>query len=194
MQNTLANAGGRRSSSNARPALSQSRRQSANQMEIDTDENGPRLKWDEENLYTTELLKDSKMKIDEPKTPYVKQYDPDEDEEEMSTLDAKDLVVDELDKARGRKATNGGSSSDRIPDLDLGEPEETVALSHIDGEKRVMVEPGVESGGHGEETIGMSPEELSKHKAFEQRRKKHYDMHNVANILGSAHVFDLVCI
>ncbi|KAG0080604.1 hypothetical protein BGZ93_002819 [Podila epicladia] len=34
-------------------------------------ENTPRLKWDEENLIITEAQKDSTMKIDEPKTPYV---------------------------------------------------------------------------------------------------------------------------
>ncbi|KAG0054646.1 hypothetical protein BGZ83_010774 [Gryganskiella cystojenkinii] len=31
----------------------------------------PRLKWDEENLIITEAQKDSTMKIDEPKTPYI---------------------------------------------------------------------------------------------------------------------------
>ncbi|KAG0303301.1 hypothetical protein BGZ98_006798, partial [Dissophora globulifera] len=35
------------------------------------DENAPRLKWDEENLTITEAQKDSTMKIDEPKTPFV---------------------------------------------------------------------------------------------------------------------------
>ncbi|KAG0362623.1 hypothetical protein BC939DRAFT_444365 [Gamsiella multidivaricata] len=35
------------------------------------DERAPRLKWDEENLTITEAQKDSTMKIDEPKTPYV---------------------------------------------------------------------------------------------------------------------------
>ncbi|KAF9283576.1 hypothetical protein BGZ68_005263 [Mortierella alpina] len=35
------------------------------------DERTPRLKWDEENLIITEAQKDSTMKIDEPKTPYV---------------------------------------------------------------------------------------------------------------------------
>ncbi|KAG0340436.1 hypothetical protein BG004_006410 [Podila humilis] len=34
-------------------------------------EQAPRLKWDEENLTITEAQKDSTMKIDEPKTPYV---------------------------------------------------------------------------------------------------------------------------
>ncbi|KAF9137789.1 hypothetical protein BGX30_009900 [Mortierella sp. GBA39] len=35
------------------------------------EERAPRLKWDEENLTITEAQKDSTMKIDEPKTPYV---------------------------------------------------------------------------------------------------------------------------
>ncbi|KAF9562207.1 hypothetical protein EC968_005365 [Mortierella alpina] len=35
------------------------------------EEAAPRLKWDEENLIITEAQKDSTMKIDEPKTPYV---------------------------------------------------------------------------------------------------------------------------
>ncbi|KAF8982802.1 hypothetical protein BGZ46_000592 [Entomortierella lignicola] len=35
------------------------------------EENTPRLKWDEENLLITEAQKDSTMKIDEPKTPFV---------------------------------------------------------------------------------------------------------------------------
>ena len=36
------------------------------------------LKWDEENIAETEIGKDSLMKIDEPKTPYVR-YDADND-------------------------------------------------------------------------------------------------------------------
>lgn len=56
-----------------------------------------RLKWDEANLYLTEQEKSSTMKIDEPKTPYAKHYDPAEDEEEIRALDANDIMVDELD-------------------------------------------------------------------------------------------------
>lgn len=63
------------------------------------------MKWDEANLYLTEQEKSSTMKIDEPKTPYAKRYDPEEDDDEMRTLDAQDLQVDELDKLReGRSA------------------------------------------------------------------------------------------
>ena len=38
-----------------------------------------------------------RMKIDEPKTPYAKHYDPAEDDAEISALNAQDLNVDELD-------------------------------------------------------------------------------------------------
>lgn len=40
---------------------------------------GYRLKWDEANLEYNEGQKDSTMKIDEPKTPYIR-YDPEKDE------------------------------------------------------------------------------------------------------------------
>jgi protein phosphatase inhibitor 2 len=74
-----------------------SRRQSG----IDpADENSPQLKWDEANLYLNEQNRDSTMKIDEPKTPYAKQYDPTEDEDEVEMLNAEELKVDELDKPK----------------------------------------------------------------------------------------------
>ncbi|ORY34999.1 hypothetical protein BCR39DRAFT_515999 [Naematelia encephala] len=44
------------------------------QTDMDREKEGERLKWDEENLLETEIQKDSLMKIDEPKTPYVR-YD-----------------------------------------------------------------------------------------------------------------------
>ncbi|GJJ69116.1 protein phosphatase inhibitor 2 [Entomortierella parvispora] len=50
----------------------------------------PRLKWDEQNLIITEAQKDSTMKIDEPKTPYI-HYNYEEDRvmapEEIFMLD-----------------------------------------------------------------------------------------------------------
>lgn len=155
-------------------------------MDIDGDENGPRLKWDEANLYLTEQERGNTMKIDEPKTPYVKQYDPTEDDEEMAALDAQDLNVDELDMARaGRngRATRG----DSIPSLDLGEPEEPIDRTMSEGDsKRVIVEDGYgETNGHGEDyDESMTDEEKRKHREFEERRKRHYEMSNVKNILG----------
>ncbi|KAK7555528.1 hypothetical protein IWX49DRAFT_56179 [Phyllosticta citricarpa] len=181
LQNTLQNAGHRRSSSAARGPPS--RRQSTTPLHSQVDENSPRLKWDEANLYLTEQQRDSTMKITEPKTPYAKQYDPAEDEEEISALNAEELMVDELDKTKPKKKT---SKEDEIPGLDLGEPEVEQATPHTpDGDKRVIVDPDyVDEGRHGEETPDMTKEELEKHRQFEQARKKHYEMKNVKSLLA----------
>ena len=154
----------------------------------DEDENNPRLKWDEVNLYLTEQEKSSTMKIDEPKTPYAKRYDPAEDAEEMRTIDADDIMVDELDQVRS--AGRARTREDEIPGLELGEPEEAVPDSglhrsgSVKGEKQVIVDPSVNAeGGHGE-FEGWSREEMEKHKKFEEMRKKHYEMKEVKGLLG----------
>ena len=156
------------------------------------DDNNPRLKWDEANLYLTEQEKSSTMKIDEPKTPYAKHYDPEEDEAEMRTLDADDLVVDELDKVGGSKSRTRESE---IPGFELGEPEEAISESQdgdgrihrsgsLKGEKQVVVDPAEDGlGGHGE-NVGWSAEEREKHRKFEELRKKHYEMKDVKGLLG----------
>ena len=183
LQNTLQNAGPahRRSSSN--PRGPPSRRQSGTGVHH-ADENSPRLKWDEANLYLTEQQRDSTMKITEPKTPFARQYDPSEDEEELATLNAEDLIVDELDKARNQKKPTG---IDDIPEFDLGEPELETRASHTpDSEKRVIVDADTmgEVGRHGEEFPDMTAEEREKHRKFEEMRRKHYEMKNVKNLLG----------
>jgi protein phosphatase inhibitor 2 len=124
------------------------------------------------------------MKITEPKTPYAKQYDPAEDEAEVEMLNAEELKVDELDdKPKTRKPR-----MDDIPDFDLGEPEMEASRDPQtpESEKRVMVDPDAdnESGHHGEEFPHMTPEEREKHRKFEEMRKKHYEMKNVAQLLG----------
>lgn len=191
LQNTLQNAGHRRNSSNTRSAIS--RRQSANPAlgaPAEEDPNNPRLKWDEVNLYLTEQEKTSTMKINEPKTPYAKRYEPDDDEDEMCTLDAEELIVDELDKARG-----GGRSRTReaeIPGLVLGEPEiptddtadavDTGRISRsssLKGEKQVVVDPSAAEGGEHDGVV--------RHKEFEEMRKKHYEMKEVKGLLGYAY-------
>lgn len=193
LQNTLQNAGHRRSSSNARASIS--RRQSTNggrDAGAADDENNPRLKWDEANLYLTEQEKSSTMKIDEPKTPYAQRYDPEEDEAEMRTLDADDLVVDELDRVGGGRSR---TREDEIPGLELGEPEEAIPelrdgesrvsrSGSVKGDKQVVVDPAEDGlGGHGE-GAGWSAEEREKHRKFEEMRRKHYEMKEVKGLLG----------
>ncbi|KAL7776010.1 hypothetical protein CFE70_006422 [Pyrenophora teres f. teres 0-1] len=156
LENTLRNAGAhRRSSSNPREQ--------------------PQLKWDEANLYLNEQNRDSTMKIDEPKTPYAKQYDPTEDEEEVEMLNAEELKVDELDKPKRKP---------KIEDI----PEATGAtLANPESEKRVLVEEGMDpadEGYHGELHPNATQEEREKHRKFEELRKKHYEMKNVKDLLG----------
>lgn len=141
------------------------------------------MKWDEVNLYHNEQNRDSTMKIDEPKTPYVKQYDPTEDEEEVEMLDAEQIKVDELDTKLKRKP-----KIDEIPDFDLGEPELRARgeSQTPDSEKRVMVDEDAvgDDGYHGELLPNATEEEREKHRKFEELRKKHYEMRNVRDILG----------
>lgn len=146
-----------------------------------------RLKWDEANLYLTEQEKSSTMKIDEPKTPYAKRYDPTEDDAEMAahSLDADDILVDELDEkhASNQNRKSRAAREDEIPGLSLGEPEEEVPETG-DGEK--MERTGSnrsdkavhvdEKAAHAEENVGWSAEEKEKHRKFEEMRKRHYEV------------------
>ena len=136
------------------------------------------------------------MKIDEPKTPYAKRYDPDEDEEEMRELDARLLVVDELDKAREGR-TSKRTKEAEIPGLDIGEPEEDVGYAAKDESERI--ERSESAGGlgrsgslKGEKTVvvdadapdGKGHDGTVRHKDFEEMRKKHYEMKDIKGLLG----------
>ena len=190
--NTNMNAGTSQRRNSSNPRGSMSRRQSGAAAAEGTDAASPRLKWDEANLYLNEGQMGGKMKIDEPKTPYAGHYDPaDEMEEESSGLDANELIVDELDKAKtnnGESTQKKRSRGDDIPDLDLGEPEVKAGEGDVtDGERRVMVDADqmdVDGARHGEESADMTSEEREKHRRFEEMRKKHYEMKNVKNLLG----------
>lgn len=151
----------------------------------DLDPNNARLKWDEANLYLAEQEKSATMKINEPKTPYAKHYDPAEDPEDddmdVPTLDAQDLFVDELDK----RAPGTRRQRREIPGLDIGEPQEAVPdesephRSDSGHDKQVHVDPSVE-----DDEVGLSREEKEKHRRFEERRKKHYEMKDVKGLLA----------
>ncbi|KAL8824585.1 MAG: hypothetical protein Q9170_008112 [Blastenia crenularia] len=201
LQNTLQNAGHRRNSSN--PRASVSRRQSSNAGPGQDPNPEGRLKWDEANLYLAEQEKTATMKIDEPKTPYAKRYEPSEEEEaEMRMLDAQDLKVDELDKVKAEQGTDHSMREGDIPGLELGEPEEPFAMDggggagdlsrsgSVKGEKQVVVDPVRDGGHHGEENVGLSAEEKEKHRRFEQRRKQHYEMKDVKDLLGHPEELD----
>lgn len=211
LQNTLQNAG-RRSSSTRR--TSAGRRLSGEVFGDHQDDRSPHLKWDEANLYLTEQEKTAKMKIDEPKTPWAPSYDPGQDDkEEMEveaedrTLDAQDLVVDELDLVNSarQKQASGPVRDNEIPDFELGEPEEDLHAQqqqlgaggdritrersfsqnsnrsdkHVD----VIVDENEEGVGHGEDLL-TTEEAKAKHRQFEERRKRHYEMRNIKDILA----------
>jgi protein phosphatase inhibitor 2 len=171
IHNTQVNAGHRRSSSAARPGGSRrqsSRTPSAHGGDAEAEESSQRLKWDEANIYLNEQDRTATMKINEPKTPYAKHYDPTEDPSDE-------------DEAMG-----DGEGGDEIPGLSLGEPEEAVPEGEFGRRtSKVHVEDD-NDGNHDtdDETVGMTPEEREKHRRFEQMRKKHYEMKSVAHLLG----------
>ena len=191
--NTEINAGGHRRNSSNPGRASMSRRQSSQGTngngEGEQEEQGMRLKWDEANLYLNEGQMGGKMKIDEPKTPYAKTYDPLEDEEEISNINTDDIAVDELDELERTRSGKKSKEVD-IPGLDLGEPEMDVDMARreSDSERKVMVGEGMDiddRGHHGEaKEEDMSREDWQKHQKFEKLRKKHYEMKNIKELLG----------
>jgi protein phosphatase inhibitor 2 len=191
--NTQVNAGHRRSSSAARLGSRRpsSRTPSAHGGETaDLDPAAAaeqRLKWDEVNLYLTEQERTATMKIDEPKTPYAKHYDPNED------------PSDDDEPLEGGGTNGYFSRADRegsIPGLSLGEPEEDVPEGefapprprttkvHVDDSEHGSVHGGGSVHDGDDPMAGMSAEEREKHLRFEALRKKHYEMRNVARFLG----------
>ena len=199
MQNTIQNAGHRRSSSAARRA-SASRRHSSAAGVADDDPNKMRLQWDEANLYLAEQEKGGRMKITEPKTPY--QYGDggamDEEEEDDVAIDPRFVNVDEVDLAKNKSMKKSRESE--IPGLDIGDPEDELAQAAGNDESRILrsgsgslsregsKEKHVSVGGDDEgfqEQVGMpTREEQEKHRHFEEQRRKHYEMRDIKGLLG----------
>ncbi|KAH0545301.1 hypothetical protein FGG08_000600 [Glutinoglossum americanum] len=206
LQNTLQNAGHRRSSSGIRPSASSRRHSSAASGGPEDEDSKMRLKWDEANLYLTEQEKSSTMKINEPKTPYARRYDPTEDDVEMHQIDASELIVDELDKVTGLH----GSREEDIPGLELGEPEEAIPAPGAPGvgsgrltragsvksEKQVILDPDASDGEGGHVSPHRpdggfeSEEEEEKHRKFQEMRRRHYEMKDVKGLLGHPEELD----
>jgi protein phosphatase inhibitor 2 len=162
-----------------------------------------RLKWDEANLYLAEQDAGTRMKITEPKTPYQfgDQGAMEEDDDDVA-IDPRYVNVDEIDM---KKAGKKGRESE-IPGLELGEPEEDMsAAAHLDeendrivressrsslsressGGKEKHVSVSEEGGGELSEQVGMpTREDQEKHRQFEERRKRHYEMKNMKGVLG----------
>jgi protein phosphatase inhibitor 2 len=134
------------------------------------------------------------MKIDEPKTPYAKHYDPNEDPSDEEMSDGIGLG----ESVTGGKGSSQPSKADDIPGLDIGEPEggkfvseETADEKEAEGETkgsgrrhRAVHVDDSGSGRDDDEMVGLSAEEREKHRHFEQMRKRHYEMKNVAQLLG----------
>ncbi|KAL2196612.1 ribosomal L27 protein-domain-containing protein [Corynascus similis CBS 632.67] len=197
--NTQYNAGHRRSSSAAGSRPGGSRRQSSLAPNEGEEEQGQRLKWDEANLYLTEQERTSTMKINEPKTPYARHYDPAEDPSDEEDdgdlpepLDHSKVDMDKVDGVphptqQAQRRRTGAPADDEIPRLSLGEPEEAVPEPSSPVRPRAV---HVDSNGSGHDTdgeeylVGLSAEEREKHRRFEEMRKKHYEMKNVAALLG----------
>ncbi|RMZ79781.1 hypothetical protein DV738_g3267, partial [Chaetothyriales sp. CBS 135597] len=195
VQNTIQNAGPRRSSSVARHTISR-RQSNVSGGAGEEDANKVRLQWDEAALFLQEQEKGGRMKITEPKTPY--QYGtgtPEEDDEEDVAIDPRFVNVDEVDLAR-KKASKPARESD-IPGLDIGEPEEEVALDDgVQNDRIVRRDSGSLSresskekhasvSGDFVEQVGMpTREEQEKHRKFEEQRKRHYEMKDIKGLLG----------
>lgn len=135
------------------------------------------------------------MKIDEPKTPYVGNYDPQEDEEDATGMNTDQIMVDEPDKQRkssvddgqpGRQSSSSGfRKEDEIPGLELGDSAHAMQIDP--GEKRVVMDEAMSDdvGQHGEEEeTSQTREEREKHRRFEEMRKRHYEMREVKDMLG----------
>ncbi|KAK3832781.1 MAG: hypothetical protein J3R72DRAFT_527316 [Linnemannia gamsii] len=139
------------------------------------DENAPRLKWDEENLIITEAQKDSTMKIDEPKTPFV-HYDHELDR----VLDA-----DEVFRLNGpRKKQAALAHTPPVPSYFKGLQDEDEDDDEDDDEREPNDEPE-EWQSSDEEDEQHSENTTVDHDKFARLRAQHYNMREAVK-LGSA--------
>ncbi|KAI7856178.1 hypothetical protein BDC45DRAFT_504526 [Circinella umbellata] len=119
------------------------------------------LKWDEANLEMNEEQKDSTMKIDEPKTPYIR-YDPETDQ----VLNMGDVPFKSAHEEPEDFSLDAGNESDRSSMSGSNKKGKRVYLSDDDWDSDEQPED--------------DNEEVKKHhEEFAKKRAQHYNMGNV---------------
>ncbi|KAF9961529.1 hypothetical protein BGZ72_003367 [Mortierella alpina] len=133
------------------------------------EERAPRLKWDEENLIITEAQKDSTMKIDEPKTPYV-HYDHELDR--VIDMDGESFSLDE-GKAKHVSLAQGQPVSSSM-DGSVGKEDDESEDEDEDGPDEW--DDSDEDEDEGEDAEEESPHKKIDHDKFAKMRAEHYKM------------------
>ncbi|CAO3570315.1 unnamed protein product [Mortierella alpina] len=133
------------------------------------DERAPRLKWDEENLIITEAQKDSTMKIDEPKTPYV-HYDHELDK--VIDMNGETFSLD------GGKTKHASLAHGQPVPSHMDEPigEEDDESEDEDEDEDGPDEWGDSDEGEDEDAKEESPHKKIDHDKFAKMRAEHYKM------------------
>ncbi|KAG9068453.1 hypothetical protein KI688_010723 [Linnemannia hyalina] len=131
-----------------------------------------RLKWDEENLIITEAQKDSTMKIDEPKTPFI-HYDHELDR----VLDA-----DEVFRLNGpRKKQAALAHTPPVPSYFKGMAGEDED-DEVDDDDREPNDEPEEWQSSDEEDEQESENKAVDHDKFARLRAKHYNMREAVKL------------
>ncbi|KAJ3145929.1 hypothetical protein HDU89_006815 [Geranomyces variabilis] len=125
------------------------------------------IKWDEDNLLITEAGKGATMKIDEPKTPYIR-YDSAND---MILGSSGSVPPLELSSAIEEAREQQGASSHHLHQTRARGSSDSD--SHGSASRRRV---SVDEWDDDSEDENMDPEEAEKHRKFEQLRASHYDM------------------
>ncbi|RCH82626.1 hypothetical protein CU098_008674, partial [Rhizopus stolonifer] len=113
-----------------------------------------RLRWDEANIELTEAQKDSTMKVNEPKTPYVR-YDADTDQ------------VLNLDELPGEFSLDKGAESDKSSVTSNGSKGSRRRVSVSDDDWEIDEENKTEE---------EKEEDKKRHEDFLRKRAMHYHM------------------
>ncbi|KAL1919097.1 uncharacterized protein VTP21DRAFT_2478 [Calcarisporiella thermophila] len=124
---------------------------------VSTDEDkSQRLKWDEDNIMITEAQRGSTMKINEPKTPYIR-YNPETDEviTDLSGLDIPSFSLGEDRASPERRSSSPGSS---------------LASSPRDKHPHLQVDDEWDENDEEDE------ETKERHRKFKEMRSQHYNM------------------